>query len=55
LLEAFAAPFPGWFLYYPSRRHLPTPLKLFAAFLTGAAEPVRPRGIASVAALSQQA
>ncbi len=34
LLEDFAAPFPGWFLYYPSRRHMPLPLKLFAEFLT---------------------
>jgi DNA-binding transcriptional LysR family regulator len=37
LLEAYATPFPGWFLYYPSRRHMPVPLKLFAEFLTGAA------------------
>jgi DNA-binding transcriptional LysR family regulator len=41
LLEAFAAPFPGWFLYYPSRRHMPLPLKLFAEFLTAGLE--RPR------------
>lgn len=33
LLEACAAPFPGFFLYYPSRRHLPAALKLFSAFL----------------------
>jgi DNA-binding transcriptional LysR family regulator len=34
LLEDYAAPFPGFFLYYPSRRHVPLPLKLFADFLT---------------------
>jgi DNA-binding transcriptional LysR family regulator len=39
LLEDFAAPFPGWFLYYPSRRHMPLPLKLFAEFLTGQETP----------------
>ncbi len=54
LLEAFAAPFPGWFLYYPSRRHMPTPLKLFAAFLTGAGTPLRAQERPSVAALSQR-
>ncbi len=37
LLEAYAAPFPGWFLYYPSRRHMPAPLKVFAQFLTARA------------------
>jgi DNA-binding transcriptional LysR family regulator len=34
LLQAYAAPFPGFFLYYPSRRHMPAPLKLFAEFLS---------------------
>jgi DNA-binding transcriptional LysR family regulator len=34
LLEPYAAPFPGFFLYYPSRRHMPAPLKLFAEFLS---------------------
>lgn len=33
LLQDYAAPFPGFFLYYPSRRHVPAPLKLFAQFL----------------------
>jgi len=33
LLEDHAAPFPGFFLYYPSRRHVPAPLKLFAQFM----------------------
>jgi hypothetical protein len=33
LLEGYAAPFPGFFLYYPSRRHVPAPLKLFAQFM----------------------
>jgi DNA-binding transcriptional LysR family regulator len=44
LLEDFAPPFPGWFLYYPSRRHMPLPLKLFAQFLTAGLEPSQPRG-----------
>jgi DNA-binding transcriptional LysR family regulator len=38
LLEEHAAPFPGFFLYYPSRRHMPLPLKLFAEFLTSCPE-----------------
>jgi len=33
LLQDHAAPFPGFFLYYPSRRLMPAALKLFAAFL----------------------
>jgi DNA-binding transcriptional LysR family regulator len=36
LLEDYAAPFPGFFLYYPSRRHMPAPLKLFAQFMNAA-------------------
>jgi DNA-binding transcriptional LysR family regulator len=46
LLEDYAAPFPGFFLYYPSRRHVPAPLKLFAQFLNGEfadAQPARRR------------
>jgi DNA-binding transcriptional LysR family regulator len=43
LLEDYAAPFPGWFLYYPSRRHMPLPLKLFAEFLTAGLEAPRRR------------
>jgi DNA-binding transcriptional LysR family regulator len=35
LLRDYAAPFPGFFLYYPSRRHVPAPLKLFAQFMHG--------------------
>ncbi|MDB5461338.1 MAG: transcriptional regulator [Caulobacteraceae bacterium] len=38
LLEDHAVPFQGFFLYYPSRRHMPLPLKLFAEFLTSTAE-----------------
>ncbi|MGZ3280349.1 MAG: LysR substrate-binding domain-containing protein [Caulobacteraceae bacterium] len=34
LLQDYAAPFPGFFLYYPSRRHVPAPLKLFAQFMS---------------------
>ena len=36
LLPAHAVPFPGFFLYYPSRRHVPAPLRVFADVLTGA-------------------
>lgn len=35
LLQDYAAPFPGFFLYYPSRRHVPAPLKAFAQFMQG--------------------
>jgi len=34
LLQDYAAPFPGFFLYYPSRRHVPAPLRLFAQFMS---------------------
>jgi DNA-binding transcriptional LysR family regulator len=44
LLEDFAPPFPGWFLYYPSRRHMPLPLKLFAQFLTAGLQRSQSRG-----------
>jgi DNA-binding transcriptional LysR family regulator len=33
LLEDYAPTFPGFFLYYPSRRHVPAPLKLFAQYM----------------------
>lgn len=33
VLEDYAAPFAGWFIYYPSRRQVPLPLKVFTAFL----------------------
>ena len=36
LLQAHAVPFPGFFLYYPSRRHVPAPLRVFADVLTAA-------------------
>lgn len=32
VLEPFCAPFPGFFLYYPARRHLPTKLAAFVEF-----------------------
>ena len=35
LMLDHAVPFPGFFLYYPSRRHVPAPLKLFTQFLHG--------------------
>ena len=43
-LEDYAAPFPGFFLYYPSRRLMPAPLKLFAEFLGGQAARGSPAG-----------
>jgi DNA-binding transcriptional LysR family regulator len=42
LLEDYAAPFPGFFLYYPSRRHVPAPLKLFAQFMNAQSGSGRP-------------
>jgi DNA-binding transcriptional LysR family regulator len=33
VLEPFVTEFPGWFLYHPSRRQMPAPLKVFADFL----------------------
>lgn len=35
LLEDYASPFPGFFLYYSSRRLMPAALRLFAEFLGG--------------------
>jgi DNA-binding transcriptional LysR family regulator len=43
LLEDYAAPFPGFFLYYPSRRHVPAPLKLFAQFMNAQFADGQPR------------
>jgi DNA-binding transcriptional LysR family regulator len=46
LLKAQACAFPGFFLYYPSRRLMPAPLKLFADFLTAdAARRAQPRAL----------
>lgn len=33
VLQDWCPPFPGYFLYYPSRRHQPTPLSALIAFL----------------------
>ncbi|MGK9165022.1 LysR family transcriptional regulator [Inquilinus limosus] len=33
LLEAWTPPFPGFYLYYPSRRQMPPPLRAFVDFL----------------------
>ena len=33
VLEAYSLPYDGWFLYYPSRRNMPGPLKAFLEFL----------------------
>ena len=48
LLGSYAAPFPGFFLYYPSRRHMPLPLKLFAEFLTSGPETARRKPAISI-------
>jgi DNA-binding transcriptional LysR family regulator len=48
LLEDYAAPFPGFFLYYPSRRHMPSPLKLFVEFMTSVSETARRKPRASI-------
>ncbi|KQP95350.1 LysR family transcriptional regulator [Methylobacterium sp. Leaf117] len=34
VLESWWQPFPGPFLYYPGRRHLPAPLRAFVDFIT---------------------
>lgn len=36
VLEPYLAEFPGWFLYHPSRRQTPAPLKAFIDFLKAA-------------------
>ena len=33
VLDPFSMPYDGWFLYYPSRRNMPGPLKAFLEFL----------------------
>ncbi|MGH6962995.1 MAG: LysR family transcriptional regulator [Phenylobacterium sp.] len=33
VLEPYGMPYDGWFLYYPSRRNMPGPLKAFLEFL----------------------
>jgi DNA-binding transcriptional LysR family regulator len=52
LLEDYAASFPGFFLYYPSRRHMPLPLKLFAEFLTSASAAARRKPVTSIRSVS---
>ena len=37
LLQPYAMPFEGFCLYYPSRRHMPAPLRLFAEMLAAVA------------------
>ena len=39
VLEDYAPVFPGWFIYHPSRRQIPLPLRAFKAFLTGVPDP----------------
>lgn len=47
VLEAWSEPFPGFFLYFPSRRQLPTKLRVFIDFLTArvAQDPVPARRV----------
>jgi len=33
VLEAYSAPFPGWYLYYPKQRYMPTALRAFIDFM----------------------
>jgi DNA-binding transcriptional LysR family regulator len=55
LLERYAPTFPGFFLYYPSRRHVPAPLKLFAQFMSAqVAEAGRLAGEPRLSALAEQ-
>lgn len=39
VLESWSEPFPGFFLYFPSRRQLPTKLRVFIDFLTARVVP----------------
>lgn len=39
LLEEWTPPFPGFYLYYPSRRQLPPPLRAFIDFVRGGGRP----------------
>lgn len=41
VLEPWWQPFPGPFLYYPGRRHLPTPLRAFVDFIATQRRPDR--------------
>jgi DNA-binding transcriptional LysR family regulator len=49
LLQDHAPPFPGFYLYYSSRRLMPAPLRLFAEFLGGPAARRTPASRLSVA------
>ena len=42
VLEPWWQSFPGPFLYYPGRRHLPAPLRAFVDFIKGAAAALHP-------------
>jgi DNA-binding transcriptional LysR family regulator len=39
LLDDWAAPFSGYHIYYPSRRHIPAPLRVFVEFARAALAP----------------
>ena len=42
VLEEWSEPFPGFYLYFPTRQQLPTKLRVFIDFLTARAEPALP-------------
>ena len=41
VLDAFCPPFPGFFLYYPSRTHIPKKLAVLVDYLRARAKPRR--------------
>ena len=43
LLEAWSAPFPGFFLCFPARRHMPPALRVFMDTLLGERHSLRVR------------
>jgi len=43
VLDAFHTPFPGYYLYYPQRRHASPPLRAFVDYLRGARRPASGR------------
>jgi len=43
VLQDWARPFTGPFLYYPSRRQMPTPLRAFIDFINQASSAAEPR------------
>ena len=44
VLEEFSTPFPGFYLYYPQRRHASAPLRAFIDYLRASRQPGRRGG-----------